>query len=148
MALAVQPALSSASNNSIPAAAARPLPQRRMSGKENLVQFQPPSASKRERPCDACRRRKSRCEVREGLVCVLCQFHKQDCTFLQDPQPRKRKVVPEIERQDVSPKRRCVSSIYCLARPSKAGLTPDEQVFGGRSGTQLDNCHAKERDQA
>ena len=49
--------------------------------------------SRRDRPCDACRRRKSRCVLNEGTtVCVLCRFHNQDCTFLQSPQPRKRRL--------------------------------------------------------
>ncbi|KAK6505364.1 Fungal specific transcription factor [Arthrobotrys musiformis] len=49
--------------------------------------------SRKDRPCDACRRRKSRCVMNEdSSVCVLCQFHKQDCTFLQSPQPRKRRL--------------------------------------------------------
>lgn len=48
--------------------------------------------SRRERPCDACRKRKSRCVIHDGaLLCVLCDFHKQDCTFVEAPQPRKRK---------------------------------------------------------
>ena len=43
------------------------------------------------RPCDSCRRRKTRCEIADpGADCVLCQFHKQSCTFLSDP-PRKRR---------------------------------------------------------
>ncbi|KAF3919848.1 hypothetical protein ABW20_dc0110643 [Dactylellina cionopaga] len=49
--------------------------------------------SRKDRPCDACRRRKSRCVMNEeSSICVLCQFHKQDCTFLQSPQPRKRRL--------------------------------------------------------
>lgn len=52
--------------------------------------------SRRDRPCDACRRRKSRCVLNEGqTVCVLCCFHNQDCTFVQSPQPRRRKVPAE-----------------------------------------------------
>ncbi|PSN71868.1 hypothetical protein BS50DRAFT_485090 [Corynespora cassiicola Philippines] len=44
------------------------------------------------RPCDSCRRRKSRCEMAEGgPPCVLCRFHRQECTFLLEPLPRKRK---------------------------------------------------------
>lgn len=27
--------------------------------------------------------------------CVLCQFHSQECTFVQSPQPRKRRLVRE-----------------------------------------------------
>jgi hypothetical protein len=37
---------------------------------------------RRERPCDQCRRRKSRCVIHVNeTVCVLCDFHKQECTF-------------------------------------------------------------------
>ena len=48
----------------------------------------------RRRPCDACRRRKSRCEFNEGQSsCVLCKFHRQPCLFNEDPQPRKKRKV-------------------------------------------------------
>ena len=59
----------------------------------NLVREAPPTRTRKERPCDACRKRKSRCVMHEGQsACVLCQFHSQDCTFVQSPQPRKRKL--------------------------------------------------------
>jgi len=46
------------------------------------------------RPCDPCRRRKSRCEIADGHPpCLLCRFHRQDCTFNEDPRPRKRRAV-------------------------------------------------------
>ncbi|KAF2035877.1 hypothetical protein EK21DRAFT_53313 [Setomelanomma holmii] len=87
----------------VPIAAARPRKQQKASpGKENLVVGKPTTTngpvsnirSRRERPCDACRRRKSRCVIHEGAaLCVLCEFHKQECTFVQSPLPRKRKVV-------------------------------------------------------
>ncbi|KAF2281222.1 uncharacterized protein EI97DRAFT_367223 [Westerdykella ornata] len=90
----------------IPIAAARshkPHNQQKPSpGKENLVTGKPLSHvtpiinKRRERPCDACRRRKSRCVINEGRkLCVLCEFHKQECTFVQSPLPRKRKVVDD-----------------------------------------------------
>ena len=54
--------------------------------------------SKSRRPCDPCRRRKSRCEISEsGPPCVLCQFHDQECTFNENPQPRKRRAVATNE---------------------------------------------------
>jgi hypothetical protein len=44
------------------------------------------------RPCDACRKRKSRCELIEGeKECVLCKFHRQPCLFQEQPQPRKKR---------------------------------------------------------
>jgi hypothetical protein len=117
MAVAIQPAMPRPTDGPVPIAAARPhqSKQRRMSGKENLLQGKPASGfpgitnirARRERPCDACRRRKSRCVIHEGAVlCVLCEFHKQDCTFVQDPQPRKRKVAADVEKKEGSPKKR------------------------------------------
>jgi len=40
----------------------------------------------------------------EATICVLCKFHGQDCTFLQNPQSRKRKPQDPVEAED--PKRR------------------------------------------
>lgn len=49
--------------------------------------------SKRTRPCDACRKRKTRCHTEASATsCVLCQFHEQPCTYEQTPRPRKRTI--------------------------------------------------------
>ena len=71
---------------------------------------------RRERPCDACRRRKSKCVVTtdsETKRCAACGAHGQECTYLEDPQPRKRKVeaggkdpVPVKRRYGLTSKRR------------------------------------------
>lgn len=61
---------------------------------------------KRNRPCDACRRRKSKCVTEEGnTICVLCKFHDQQCTYLEAPQPRKRPANPGSTTEAQSPKR-------------------------------------------
>lgn len=105
--VAIQPAMPRPTP--VPIAAARPRTKRSLSGKENLVQVKPVSSvgpvanirTRRERPCDACRRRKSRCVIHEGAVlCVLCEFHKQECTFVQSPQPRKRKITGDGKKDD------------------------------------------------
>ncbi|KAH6671678.1 transcriptional regulatory protein [Halenospora varia] len=73
----------------------------------------PPQQPKprKERPCDACRKRKSRCVLDEDSpVCVLCRFHNQDCTFVQNPQSRKRKVPSDAVEELDGPKRRHSSS--------------------------------------
>ncbi|KAK5031581.1 Fungal specific transcription factor [Exophiala sideris] len=45
-----------------------------------------------DRPCDACRRRKSRCVINpDSSACVMCQFHSQPCTFIEEAAPRRRK---------------------------------------------------------
>lgn len=69
-----------------------------MDGKENrpalkqLQQTTPAVRSRKERPCDGCRRRKSKCVLQDSRRCVLCDFHKQECTFVEKAQPRKRKL--------------------------------------------------------
>lgn len=46
-----------------------------------------------QRPCDNCRKRKSRCEILEDdTQCVLCQFHNKTCTFISDAPKKKRRV--------------------------------------------------------
>ncbi len=55
----------------------------------------------KRRPCDACRRRKSRCEFNDGdLSCVLCKFHRQPCLFNENPQPRKKRKVDQQSYSD------------------------------------------------
>lgn len=67
--------------------------------------------SRKDRPCDACRRRKSRCVINEGQAsCVLCLFHNQDCTFVQSPQPRKRKLNSDGKEDLSASKRRLARS--------------------------------------
>lgn len=111
-AVAMQPAMPRPT--SIPIAPARTKAKQPMSGKENFISTKsvaPQSAvanirTRRERPCDACRRRKSRCVIHEGAVlCVLCEFHKQDCTFVQSPLPRKRKPSGDAQK-DETPKKK------------------------------------------
>ncbi|KAI9876307.1 MAG: Fungal specific transcription factor [Pleopsidium flavum] len=47
----------------------------------------------KERPCDACRKRKTRCVIHERQSsCTACGYHGQECTFLQSSQPRKRRL--------------------------------------------------------
>lgn len=68
----------------------------------------PNSVNRPDRPCDACRRRKSRCVFNpDSTTCVLCDFHKQNCTFEEQPAPRKRKA-PTAESA-VRLKRVCVT---------------------------------------
>jgi hypothetical protein len=46
--------------------------------------------------------------IPEGVeICVLCKFHSQDCTFVQSPQPRKRRLNSEVDgREEEGAKRR------------------------------------------
>ena len=80
-------------------------PKSTNSGKEVKV-----IRGRRERPCDACRKRKSKCVTTEGpkKVCAACSLHGQECTYIEDPQPRKRRQDQDGKDQD-STKRRLVN---------------------------------------
>ncbi|KAF2808634.1 uncharacterized protein BDZ99DRAFT_464474 [Mytilinidion resinicola] len=157
-AVAIQPAMPRPTP--IPIAAAKPKQKRSPSGKENLVQAKPVSSvgpvanirTRRERPCDACRRRKSRCVIHEGAVlCVLCDFHKQECTFVQSPQPRKRKVTSDLKKDDSgnngSQKKRSVDAeppplalptpTITATAPSPLPQRPQQHSFNSRDTTAL-----------
>lgn len=62
---------------------------------------------RRERPCDACRKRKSKCVTIEGQnnVCAACGVHGQECTYIEDPQPRKRRLEGDGKEVDLSKRR-------------------------------------------
>lgn len=72
------------------------------SGSHNFLDSPSEQRPVKNRPCDTCRRRKSRCVVKGGAVkCVLCEFRDQECTFLENIAPRKRKsdnIENEIDR--------------------------------------------------
>jgi hypothetical protein len=46
--------------------------------------------SKRQRPCDFCRSRKTACQIEGQVPCRLCALHERQCTFVEAAQPRKR----------------------------------------------------------
>lgn len=57
--------------------------------------------------------------IHEGAaLCVLCEFHKQECTFVQSPLPRKRKVVDGDKKDspNVSKKRYVKASPHFSSR--------------------------------
>lgn len=65
------------------------------------------SRARKERPCDACRRKKSRCVLNEGqpLSCVACSAHGHQCTFVEDPRPRKRRLDTDGKDSNLSKRR-------------------------------------------
>ncbi|KAJ5061979.1 nitrogen regulatory protein OTam [Bipolaris maydis] len=59
-----------------------------------VINFQNTPKARSRRPCDPCRRRKSRCEKPDDhQPCLLCRFHHQECTFNENPPPRKRRAL-------------------------------------------------------
>ena len=62
--------------------------------------------SRKDRPCDSCRKRKSRCIIEEaGQNCQSCRTSGKDCTFEISPTPRSRPVKNEREADEPSRKR-------------------------------------------
>ncbi|KAK0649193.1 fungal-specific transcription factor domain-containing protein [Cercophora newfieldiana] len=56
------------------------------------VQTQTRKAPRADRPCDICRKRKSRCAKEPDQErCVLCTFHNRECTYNDAPQPRRKR---------------------------------------------------------
>lgn len=92
---------------------------------------------RRERPCDACRKRKSKCVTTEGSknVCAACGIHGQECTYIEDPQPRKRRLEGEGKDADLV-KRRWVTwcgwvqSVDCFR-----SVVSESQSEGNGDGT-------------
>lgn len=75
-----------------------------------------PTIIRPDRPCDACRRRKSRCVINpDSASCVMCQFHKQACTFLEDAAPRRRKLANPVTNSDTA-----TASAASLARQRRS----------------------------
>lgn len=55
------------------------------------------------RPCDACRRRKTRCVTKDGDGdCVHCQLRGTQCTFQHDPPERQQTGAPSVTNGDDS----------------------------------------------
>ncbi|QIW95419.1 hypothetical protein AMS68_000937 [Peltaster fructicola] len=73
---------------------------------------------RRERPCDGCRRRKSKCVQQENRKCVLCEFHKQDCTFIENAQPRKRKLEEPSKKESPAKRSPLLTQPSSPSRPS------------------------------
>ncbi|KAK7419786.1 hypothetical protein QQX98_003158 [Neonectria punicea] len=46
--------------------------------------------SKRQRPCDFCRSRKTACRIEGSPPCRSCQLHAKECTFVEAARPRKK----------------------------------------------------------
>ena len=74
----------------------------------------PPAKGRRERPCDGCRRRKGRCVPVEGQIqCAACAVHNQECTYIEDPKPRKRKTESDGQILPPTSLKKFVSWIPC-----------------------------------
>ncbi|EXJ85429.1 hypothetical protein A1O1_05793 [Capronia coronata CBS 617.96] len=88
-----------------------------------------------DRPCDGCRRRKSRCVINADAVsCVMCQFHRQACTFIEEAAPRRRKQTNPVA---VSPDTTTATSGASLARHRRTDLDGNGHAPRRQSGESI-----------
>ncbi|TIA92081.1 hypothetical protein E3P81_01670 [Wallemia ichthyophaga] len=93
-----------------------------------------PFRSRKQRPCDLCRRSKTRCFITEsGPPCNECKQTNKSCTFQEAPQKRKRKL-PLPQDQNLQPP-------PTTTQPLPSSNTPPSTTRGTRkrpsnSGTQ------------
>lgn len=83
----------------------------------------------KDRPCDACRRRKTRC-VKDDCQdkCVLCNFHHQECTYLHEPVARNRKRKSPNPSGQEPPSRKAKSSRS--RKPVGSGIEEYDEYSG------------------
>ncbi|KAK9365307.1 fungal-specific transcription factor domain-containing protein [Lipomyces kononenkoae] len=94
-----------------------------------LLGLQP---AQKSRPCDSCRRRKSRCFIpANDDSCVLCRFRKQECTFLEGPKPRRKRDAPSASDGQSAPAK--VTKIdgsppATFTSPPESNITPGSSI--------------------
>ncbi|KAJ7932633.1 hypothetical protein B0H13DRAFT_1956283 [Mycena leptocephala] len=91
------------------------------------VQLSRPFRSRKNRPCDGCRKAKSRCAIpQSGPPCVECQQMNKQCTFDELPPERKKPKASSSPSSNVA----SISSHLTVASPSpgkvKRPRSPDD----------------------
>ncbi|KAM5441122.1 hypothetical protein MferCBS31731_003910 [Microsporum ferrugineum] len=94
--------------------------------------------SRKDRPCDACRKRKTACVIVTKPPCRFCESKCQTCSFISIPKPRRRSPAKEQGKgseNGTSPSA-SGSTHTSSPRPNKAALyhSPSDQL--GRSGIE------------
>ncbi|KAK9463168.1 fungal-specific transcription factor domain-containing protein [Lipomyces oligophaga] len=71
-----------------------------LTAQQRAATFLSLQAAQKSRPCDSCRRRKSRCFIPlNDDSCVLCRYKKLKCTFVEGPQPRRKRDISDSSGQ-------------------------------------------------
>ncbi|KAH7109003.1 fungal-specific transcription factor domain-containing protein [Dactylonectria macrodidyma] len=82
---------------------------------------------RRLRPCDACRKRKTRCVTKDGDGdCVHCQLRATACTFQHDPP----------ERQATTSASSSSGGVYSISGDERAPGLDDSSLQGGQSSSR------------
>ncbi|KAK0496121.1 hypothetical protein EDD18DRAFT_1353765 [Armillaria luteobubalina] len=98
-----------------------------------------PFRSRKNRPCDGCRRAKTRCAITEvGTPCVECQHTRKKCTF--DELPRERK---KPSKRSLSPQELTIDTINpAPSKRSRTSSTNHVNVDPGPSTQQINDSDA------
>ncbi|RJE26194.1 hypothetical protein PHISCL_01442 [Aspergillus sclerotialis] len=93
--------------------------------------------SRKDRPCDACRHRKSACIITVRPPCRFCESRGQDCTFASSPTQRTRKSTGSSKLKGLSRRELSPSNVFGdLRRPicSRVESQPHHEPsqFGAR----------------
>ncbi|KAK1965978.1 fungal-specific transcription factor domain-containing protein [Colletotrichum sublineola] len=80
--------------------------------------------SKRQRPCDFCRSRKTACRIDSAPPCRLCVLHSRDCTFVEGAAPRKRLLPSDGNQGRAVPLSASPALMPITTAPSPARLLP------------------------
>ncbi|KAI9789466.1 MAG: Fungal specific transcription factor [Peltula sp. TS41687] len=93
---------------------------------------------RRDRPCDACRRRKTRCVMEEGgRNCSLCKMQGQTCTFVENPLPRKRRSISGApDAEDVKRRQVTVKGSIASLKQGSASQSSSQEVGQQTVGTR------------
>ncbi|CZR60691.1 uncharacterized protein PAC_10587 [Phialocephala subalpina] len=78
------------------------------------------SRSRKDRPCDVCRHRKSACVIAVKPPCRFCEIRGLQCTFASRPRPRR--------RGDAAPSDQGDTPIENAASSEQLASTPQDQV--------------------
>ncbi|KAH7165349.1 fungal-specific transcription factor domain-containing protein [Dactylonectria macrodidyma] len=87
--------------------------------------------SKRQRPCDFCRSRKTACRIEGSPPCRSCHLHGKECTFVEAARPRKKHLNEALAK---SP-----SGEHELVSGSIDNITAQPVMMGPISGLPVDN---------
>ncbi|KAH8824377.1 hypothetical protein DL96DRAFT_1712657 [Flagelloscypha sp. PMI_526] len=94
-----------------------------------------PFRSRKNRPCDACRRAKTRCAIPDvGPPCVECQQTRKQCTFDELP-PERKKAKPPASQPPTSP-------VEYIELPSTSRLASIAQNYRSAEDAQVGRLDA------
>lgn len=94
---------------------------------------------RKDRPCDACRRRKTRCVTQDGSsACGFCKLHSKECTYLEKPAPRKRKAKDDLPGDKAKQSRRVQATPRHSLKPERLGCVGEHALLTPVSDVNLD----------